>query len=68
MDGHQSRADAQVHLGGRPTREDGDGVRTTLELSMAGPLAWLADLIAGSRVRSYVDMESNGLKRAAESG
>ncbi|ORB85647.1 polyketide cyclase [Mycobacterium kansasii] len=48
--------------------EDGDGVRTTLELSMAGPLAWLADLIAGSRVRSYVDMESNGLKRAAESG
>ncbi|KZS66103.1 SRPBCC family protein [Mycobacterium pseudokansasii] len=48
--------------------QDGDGVRTTLELIMAGPLAWLAGLTAGSRVRSYVDMESNGLKRAAESG
>lgn len=47
--------------------EDGDGVRTTLELIMTGPLAWLASLTAGSRVRSYVHMESNGLKRAAES-
>lgn len=48
--------------------EDGDGVRTTLELIMTGPLAWLAGRTAGSRVRSYVDMESDGLKRAAESG
>ncbi|KAA1250499.1 polyketide cyclase [Mycobacterium simiae] len=46
----------------------GDGVRTTLELIMTGPLTWLANLTAGSRVRSYLDMESAGLKMAAESG
>jgi hypothetical protein len=31
------------------------------------PLA-VGALIAGSRIRSYLDMESAGLKRAAESG
>ena len=44
------------------------GVRTTLEFIGTGPLAWLASLIAGSRIRSYVDIESAGLKRAAETG
>ncbi|KZS58286.1 hypothetical protein A4G26_14310 [Mycobacterium kansasii] len=29
--------------------EDGDGVRTALELIMTGPLAWLAGLTAGVR-------------------
>ncbi|ETW23210.1 hypothetical protein MGAST_15395 [Mycobacterium gastri 'Wayne'] len=48
--------------------EGGSGVRTTFELITTGPLAWPAGLTAGSRVRSSVDMESNGLKRAAESG
>jgi uncharacterized membrane protein len=46
----------------------GDGVRTTLEFTASGPLAWLTFLIAGSRVRCYVDMENAGLKRAAETG
>lgn len=48
--------------------EDGDHVRTRLEFAASGPLAWLASLIGGSRIRSYVDMESAGLKRAAENG
>ena len=43
-----------------------DYVRTTLEFSATGRLAWLASLIAGSRIRTWVDMESAGLKRAAE--
>ncbi|MGH3958674.1 SRPBCC family protein [Mycobacterium sp.] len=46
----------------------GDHVRTTLEFAATGPLGWLASVLAGSRVRSYVDMESAGLKRAAEAG
>lgn len=45
----------------------GDHVQTTLEFVATGPLAWLGSMLAGSRVRSYVDMESAGLKRAAES-
>lgn len=44
------------------------GVRTTLEFIRTGPLAWLASLIAGFRIRSSVDMESAGLERAAETG
>lgn len=47
--------------------EVGDGVQTTLELIMTGPLTWIANLTAGSRVRSYLEMESVGLKLAAES-
>jgi uncharacterized membrane protein len=46
----------------------GDGVRTTPEFIVTGPLAWLAAPIAGSRIRSYLQMESVGLKRAAEKG
>ncbi len=46
----------------------GDQVRTTLEFEVTGPLAWLASLTAGSLVRTWVDMESAGLKRAAEAG
>lgn len=48
--------------------DTGEGVRTRLEFAASGPLGWLAGLIGGSRVRSYVDMESAGLKRAAEAG
>lgn len=46
--------------------EAGDRVQTTLEFAATGPLAGLGWLLAGSRVRRYVDMESAGLKRAAE--
>ena len=46
--------------------ETGEGVRTTLEFLVTGPLAWLANLLAGSRIRSSLEMESAGLKRAAE--
>ncbi|ORV07004.1 SRPBCC family protein [Mycobacterium celatum] len=48
--------------------DTGDHVRTRLEFVATGPLAWLASLLGGSRVRTYVDMESAGLKRAAEAG
>jgi uncharacterized membrane protein len=44
----------------------GDYVHTTLEFIVRGSLGWLGALIAGSRIRSYLDMESTGLKRAAE--
>ncbi|MBO0879056.1 MAG: SRPBCC family protein [Mycobacterium sp.] len=46
----------------------GDHVRATFEFIARGPLAWLGALIAGSRIRSYLGMESTGLKRAAERG
>lgn len=46
----------------------GDGVRTTLEFIVTGPLAWLANPLAGSRIRSSLEMESTELKRAAETG
>jgi uncharacterized protein YndB with AHSA1/START domain len=46
----------------------GDHVRTTLEFVVTGSLAWLGTLLGGSRIRNYVGMESNGLKRAAENG
>jgi uncharacterized membrane protein len=48
--------------------EAGEGVRTTLEFIVTGPLAWLANPLAGSRIRSSLEMESTGLKRAAEAG
>ncbi|EUA43701.1 hypothetical protein I552_8448 [Mycobacterium xenopi 3993] len=76
VDGDRTGAHAHVHLGGQTTgltleavhRIDGTGqqVRTTLEFIGTGPLAWLGSLLAGSRVRAYLDMESAGLKRAAE--
>ncbi len=49
-------------------RIDGAGhqVRTTLEFTATGPLAWVAQLVAASRIRTWLDMESAGLKRAAE--
>jgi hypothetical protein len=49
--------------------DDTDGhVATTLEFNVTGPLAWLAAPMAGRRIRSYLAMESRGLKRAAERG
>jgi len=44
----------------------GGHVATTLEFHVTGPLAWLAAPLAGRRIRSYLAMESGGLKRAAE--
>ncbi len=46
--------------------DTGAGVATTLEFIVTGPLAWLAAPMAGARIRSYLEMESTGLKRAAE--
>ena len=42
------------------------GQRTTPEVIVIGPLAWLANPLAGSRIRSSLEMESTGLKRATE--
>jgi uncharacterized protein YndB with AHSA1/START domain len=45
-----------------------DGATTTLTLTLhqRGPLASLVGLLAGRRSRRYVDMEAEGLRRAAE--
>jgi hypothetical protein len=55
-----------VHRIDQAGPEADNAVRTTLEFIGTGPLAWLAAPIAGSRIRSYLGMESTGLKRAAE--
>ncbi|CAJ1499059.1 SRPBCC family protein [[Mycobacterium] holstebronense] len=44
----------------------GSGVRAVLTFTVSGPMAWLAGLLAGSRIRRYVDMEADGLKRRSE--
>lgn len=44
----------------------GDGVQAVLTFTVAGPMAWLGRLLAGGRVRRYVDMEADGLKRQSE--
>jgi uncharacterized protein YndB with AHSA1/START domain len=49
-------------------QDQGSPVRTTLDFVVSGPLGWFAALIAGSRIRRYLEMESSGLKRAAENG
>jgi uncharacterized membrane protein len=49
-------------------QDEGNHLRTTLEFVVSGAMAWLAALLAGSRIRSYLDMEITGLKRAAENG
>jgi len=49
-------------------QHEGNQIRTTLEFIVSGAMAWLAARIAGSRIRSYLDMEITGLKRAAENG
>jgi uncharacterized membrane protein len=40
--------------------------RTVLTFELTGPLAGLGAMLAGKRIRSYVDMELAGLRRAAE--
>ncbi|MEB3031698.1 SRPBCC family protein [[Mycobacterium] nativiensis] len=42
------------------------GVTAVLTFTLAGPMAWLARMLAGGRVRRYVDMEADGLKRQSE--
>ncbi len=42
------------------------GVSAVLTFAITGPLARIAGLLGGSRIRSYVDMEAEGLKQRAE--
>jgi uncharacterized protein YndB with AHSA1/START domain len=42
------------------------GVHAGVSFEVAGPLAWLGSSIAGARIRHYVDLEAEGLKRSAE--
>jgi uncharacterized protein YndB with AHSA1/START domain len=53
---------------GHRIQDEGNHLRATLEFVVSGAMAWLATLIAGSRIRKYLDMEITGLKRAAENG
>lgn len=42
------------------------GSRLTLGLQQSGALAWLIGAFTGARTRRFVQMEADGLKRAAE--
>jgi uncharacterized protein YndB with AHSA1/START domain len=42
------------------------GVRAVLTFTLAGPMACLGRLLAGGRIRRYVDLEAAGLKRQSE--
>lgn len=42
------------------------GVQAVLTFTLTGPMAWLGRLLAGGRIRRYVDMEAEGLKRRSE--
>lgn len=42
------------------------GVRAVLTFALTGPMAWLGRLAAAGRIRRYVDMEADGLKRESE--
>lgn len=44
----------------------GSGVQAVLTFTLTGPMAWLGRMLAGSRIRRYVDMEADGLKRQSE--
>lgn len=44
----------------------GSGVRAVLTFAVTGPMSWLAGLLAGGRIRRYVDLEADGLKRQSE--
>jgi hypothetical protein len=46
--------------------ESDGGSQVVLAFEVAGPLAALASLTAGKRIRSYVDMEAAGLKKRVE--
>jgi hypothetical protein len=54
--------------GGHDIASDGAATILTLTLAQHGPLAGLVGLVTGRRARRYVDMEAEGLRRAAESG
>ena len=55
-------------LGTHAVEPLGDGrSRLTLGLRQSGALAGLIGMLTGSRTRRYVQMEADGLKRAAES-
>lgn len=44
----------------------GSGVQAVLTFTLTGPMAWLVQWLAGGRIRRYVDMEADGLKRQSE--
>jgi uncharacterized membrane protein len=50
------------------TRLDDGRTRLDLVATSSGPLAFLADLLAGWRTRDYVAREAAGIKAAAEAG
>lgn len=48
------------------TSHEPSGVQAVLTFTLTGPMAWLGRLLAGGRIRRYVDMEADGLKRQSE--
>lgn len=49
------------------TPHEPPGVQAVLTFTLTGPMAWLGRLLGGGRIRRYVDMEADGLKRQSES-
>ncbi|ROS43990.1 SRPBCC family protein [Amycolatopsis thermoflava] len=65
----QAQARGVTSIGWHRLTADGDGaVTAVLGVEQRGPLAPLAGLLFGARIRRFVTMEADGLRRAAESG
>ncbi len=62
----QASSGGMTFTGGHELTPTDQGVEALLTFALSGPLAWLGALLAGGRVRRYVDLEAEGLKRAAE--
>ena len=62
----QASSGGMTFTGGHELTPTELGVEALLTFELSGPLARLGALLAGRRIRRYVDLESEGLRRAAE--
>ena len=53
--------------GGHLVEPHEQGAMITLTLRQHGPLAWIAQLLLGRRIRRYLSKEMDGFRRTAES-
>jgi hypothetical protein len=63
----RSKSPGVMTVGTHLVRETAsNGTAVTLGIHQSGSLTWLIGLLVGSRVRRYVQMEADGLKRHSE--
>lgn len=62
----ESKALGVTSIGTHEIERDGSGSRVTLGFEQTGWLAPMMSLLIGKRARRYVEMERDGLRRAAE--